>query len=164
MGANINLARNWRPIIDKVSDKLSLWKAKTLSLGGWVTLCKSVLGSLPLYFLSLFKAPNKVIDSIEPVRRKFICGVTRSGEKQNQLRELEKNYCTQKLNEDNALWVNIIKSFHGITGRDPNSIASSKKSGVWLNIVRLGEVIHDLSLNIEELFIRSVGKGDNTFF
>ena len=77
VGANMNLARNWKPLIDKVSDKLSLWKSKNLSFGG--TLCKSVLGSLPLYFLSLFKDPIKLIDSIESIRRKFIWGVIDEG-------------------------------------------------------------------------------------
>lgn len=65
VGANMNLIKNWKPVIDKVSTKLSKWKSNYLSFGGRVVLCKSVLGSIPLYFFSLFKAPLKVIDSIE---------------------------------------------------------------------------------------------------
>ncbi|GKC51174.1 hypothetical protein Tco_1073919 [Tanacetum coccineum] len=34
-------------VIDRFRDKLSCWKAKTLSIGGRVTLIKSILGSLP---------------------------------------------------------------------------------------------------------------------
>ncbi|GJU77678.1 reverse transcriptase domain, reverse transcriptase zinc-binding domain protein [Tanacetum coccineum] len=41
-------------------DRLSAWKAKALSIGGCLTLIQSVLGSIPLYYLSLFKAPLKV--------------------------------------------------------------------------------------------------------
>ena len=28
VGANMNLAKNWKPVLDKISKKLSNWKAK----------------------------------------------------------------------------------------------------------------------------------------
>ena len=56
VGSNMNLKKNWLPIIDRFKSKLSLWKAKTLSFGGRVTLIKSVLGSLPTFYFSLFVA------------------------------------------------------------------------------------------------------------
>ena len=34
VGANMGLIRNWKPVIDKISSKLSIWKGKNLSLGG----------------------------------------------------------------------------------------------------------------------------------
>ena len=34
-------------------------------------LVKSVLGSIPIHFLSLFKAPMKVIDLLESLRHRF---------------------------------------------------------------------------------------------
>ncbi|KAJ9557832.1 hypothetical protein OSB04_012446 [Centaurea solstitialis] len=36
VGGNMNLAKNWQPLIDKFRTKLSDWKAKTLSIGGGV--------------------------------------------------------------------------------------------------------------------------------
>lgn len=39
-----------------------------------LTLIKSVLGSLPTYFFSLFKAPSGVIDALEKLRCKFLWG------------------------------------------------------------------------------------------
>ena len=65
VGANMNLKKNWKPIIDRFNAKLSIWKAKTLSFGGRLTLLKAVLGNLPTYYLSLFKAPVGVIESLE---------------------------------------------------------------------------------------------------
>ncbi|XP_042753244.1 uncharacterized protein LOC122195423 [Lactuca sativa] len=65
VGANTSLTKNWRPIIEKFQARLSLWKAKTLSFGGHLTLVKSVLNSLPTYYFSLFKAPNGVIEDLE---------------------------------------------------------------------------------------------------
>lgn len=61
-------------VIDKVQNRISSWKAKVMSFCGWLTLVKSVIGSLPLYFFSLFKAPTSVIDYIEKLRRQFLWG------------------------------------------------------------------------------------------
>lgn len=74
VGANMNLKRNWQPIISRINSNLSVWKAKTLSFGGWLTLVKSILGSLPIFFFSLFKAPKFVIDILEKTRRRFLWG------------------------------------------------------------------------------------------
>lgn len=73
VGANINL-KNWKPIIDRFISKLSVWKAKTLSFGGRLTLLKVVLGSLLTYYLSLFKALLGVLDALERIRRRFLWG------------------------------------------------------------------------------------------
>jgi len=61
----MNLAKNWKLVLDKISNKLSNWKAKNLSFAGRVTLCKAVIGSLPLYFISLYRASANVIDAIK---------------------------------------------------------------------------------------------------
>lgn len=55
VGANMSLRKNWQPIIDKFRAKLSIWKAKSLSFGGRLTLIKYVLNSLLTYYMSLFK-------------------------------------------------------------------------------------------------------------
>ncbi|KAJ9545513.1 hypothetical protein OSB04_025220 [Centaurea solstitialis] len=44
------------------------WKAKSLSIGGRLCLCKSVLGTLGTYLFSLYKAPMKVINKLESLR------------------------------------------------------------------------------------------------
>ncbi|XP_022003475.1 uncharacterized protein LOC110900926 [Helianthus annuus] len=52
-------SKNWDPVVTKFRNKLNNWRAKNLSFGGRLTLVKVVLSSLPLYFFSMFKAPNK---------------------------------------------------------------------------------------------------------
>ena len=74
VGANMNLKKNWKPVIDRFLSKLSMWKAKSLSLGGRLTLLTSVLGNLPTFFLSLFVAPAGVIETLEKIRRAFLWG------------------------------------------------------------------------------------------
>ena len=71
IGVSMNKGESWGPIIDKFMAKLSNWKAKSLSIGGRLTLIKSVLGSLGIYFFSLFKAPDKIVSKLESYCSKF---------------------------------------------------------------------------------------------
>lgn len=45
-----------------------------MSFSGRLTLIKSVLGSLPLYYFSLFRVPMDVLKSLESIRRDFFWG------------------------------------------------------------------------------------------
>jgi hypothetical protein len=47
----------WKPVVDRIASRLLSWNNKFLSFGGRLVLLKSVLSSLPVYFLSFFKAP-----------------------------------------------------------------------------------------------------------
>ncbi|GJW10862.1 hypothetical protein Tco_1576689 [Tanacetum coccineum] len=48
--------KSWDEIVDKMVDRLSKWKMKTLSIGGRLTLLKAVIGSMPIYHMSIFKS------------------------------------------------------------------------------------------------------------
>lgn len=74
VGANMNLSKFWEPVLDTVRSRLSAWKAKNLSFGGRVTLIRSVLNSIPTYYFSLYRAPVKVIEAIDRIRRSFFWG------------------------------------------------------------------------------------------
>lgn len=65
---------SWEPIIDKFSKRLASWRAKYRSFDGRITLLKSVLSTLLVYFLSAFKCPKKVISSLEKITRDFVWG------------------------------------------------------------------------------------------
>nr|GEY94209.1 reverse transcriptase domain, reverse transcriptase zinc-binding domain protein [Tanacetum cinerariifolium] len=71
VGKDMNRIEAWADIVNTFTKKLSSWKANLLSIGGRLTLVKSVLGSLPIYFLSMFKAPEAVISKLESIRRRF---------------------------------------------------------------------------------------------
>ncbi|XP_022031070.1 uncharacterized protein LOC110932014 [Helianthus annuus] len=72
--ANLKRVKFWEPVVRKFQKKLSSWKAKTLSFAGRVTLAKAVLGSLPSYFLGVFRAPKSVLNTLKGLRRSFIWG------------------------------------------------------------------------------------------
>ena len=64
----------WQPIIRKFEAKLAKWKQRSLSMGGRITLINSVLSALPIYLLSFFKIPKKVVHKIVSIQRNFLRG------------------------------------------------------------------------------------------
>ncbi|XP_071727606.1 uncharacterized protein [Rutidosis leptorrhynchoides] len=71
IGVPTSNASTWLPIIEKYDKRLSDCKAKSISFDGRLTLTKSVLSSIPLYFFSLFHAPVNIITTLESKRRNF---------------------------------------------------------------------------------------------
>lgn len=69
--ANMSLSKNWKPVLDKFQFRLSSWKSKSFSFGERITLFKAILGSLPIYYFSLFEAPKAMIDSLRKINRNF---------------------------------------------------------------------------------------------
>ncbi|PWA77746.1 reverse transcriptase domain-containing protein [Artemisia annua] len=75
VGANMSRIANWSGVLETIKGRLQSWKSNLLSIGGRLTLIKSVLSSLPVYYLSLYKAPVAVIEAIEKMMRHFLwCG------------------------------------------------------------------------------------------
>ncbi|XP_021986598.1 uncharacterized protein LOC110883039 [Helianthus annuus] len=72
VGANMNRINNWYPVVDTFQKRLSSWKALSFSIGGRVTLIKAVLESLPIYYLSTFKEPVKVVEKHESLMKRFL--------------------------------------------------------------------------------------------
>ncbi|CAN1310653.1 Putative ribonuclease H protein At1g65750, partial [Linum perenne] len=62
----------WDPVIARLDRRLDTWKTRFLSFRGRLMLIKSILSSLPVYFLSHFKAPSSVITSLEIIQNHFL--------------------------------------------------------------------------------------------
>lgn len=62
--ANLGVRGLREPILEKISNKLASWKHKQFSLGRRVYLLNSMLTSLSLFYLSLFKIPRKMVNKI----------------------------------------------------------------------------------------------------
>ena len=61
-------------LVDKFQSRLSRWKVTTLSIGGRLTLLKSVLGGLGIYYLSLFVMPVTIAKKLEALQSNFFWG------------------------------------------------------------------------------------------
>lgn len=53
------------PVISRFSKKLAGWKKSFLSKGGRLTLIQSVLDSIPIYYISLFRIPKGVANFLD---------------------------------------------------------------------------------------------------
>ncbi|GJU97398.1 RNA-directed DNA polymerase, eukaryota [Tanacetum coccineum] len=156
VGANMKRTSSWDVVVNKVTFKLSSWKAKTLSVRGRLTLIKSVLGAIPTYYMSLFKAPEGVIKRLESIRNSFFIGAD-LGEKKMTWVSWRKTlahkdrgglgiHSLYALNHallfkwiwrfkasHSSLWVNVIKAIHGSDG-SLNSASSNHGFSVWSGI------------------------------
>ena len=72
LGASYKVVSVWNPILEKMERRLSGWQKLYLSRGSRLTLLKSMLSSLPTYFLSLFTIPVSVAHRIEKLQRDFL--------------------------------------------------------------------------------------------
>nr|GEY09195.1 RNA-directed DNA polymerase, eukaryota [Tanacetum cinerariifolium] len=60
--------------VEVMAVRLPKWKMKTLSIGGRLTLLNSVLGSMPIYHMSIFKVPMLILKRMESIRSHFFNG------------------------------------------------------------------------------------------
>nr|GEU39075.1 RNA-directed DNA polymerase, eukaryota [Tanacetum cinerariifolium] len=81
VGGAMSRIKYWYDVVAKVSSRLSKKKLKTLRIGGRLTLIKSLLTSIPLYHMFVFKVPSGVLKLLESIRRNFFNGVDGSERK-----------------------------------------------------------------------------------
>nr|GEZ33599.1 RNA-directed DNA polymerase, eukaryota [Tanacetum cinerariifolium] len=135
VGDNMSRLSAWSNSIQKIHAKLSKWKVKTLSIGGRLTLLKSVLGATPVYNMSIFKAPSLVLHEMEMLRNNFFIGGDVQGKKITWIawdkvlsskinggldvssfyalnRALLFKWVWRFLSHDGSLWSQIIRAIH----------------------------------------------------
>nr|GEW84427.1 RNA-directed DNA polymerase, eukaryota, reverse transcriptase zinc-binding domain protein [Tanacetum cinerariifolium] len=71
IGSNMSLKLSWKVLLDKFQSKLSSWKANLLSIRGRHTIIKAVIYSLGIYYFSIFKVPESVLNSLKRSRAMF---------------------------------------------------------------------------------------------
>lgn len=61
-----------KKVVRNVRRRLDMWSRRFLSLGGRVVLINSILNYIPLYSLSFYRAPKKVIKDIRSIQMRFL--------------------------------------------------------------------------------------------
>ncbi|GJV64336.1 RNA-directed DNA polymerase, eukaryota, reverse transcriptase zinc-binding domain protein [Tanacetum coccineum] len=74
VGSLMSRTMSWNEVLERMTNRLSRWKLKTISIGGRLTLLKSILGSTPLYHMSMFRVPKQVLQQMERIRARFFNG------------------------------------------------------------------------------------------
>ncbi|GJU68923.1 putative RNA-directed DNA polymerase [Tanacetum coccineum] len=157
VGKRLRSCSGWSDIINRFRDRLSSWKAKSLSIGGRLTLVKSILGSLPIYYLSLFRAPLKVINILESIRR-------RDGSLLAKNMAFLGKWKWRFLVEKNALWRTVIKDFYGIDGGFGSPYNSFGLGGIWCDIIKSVADISHTDPSVNNSFALKVSSGLVTSF
>ncbi|GJZ03371.1 RNA-directed DNA polymerase, eukaryota [Tanacetum coccineum] len=173
----------WEDTVVKLKNRLSKWKAKTLSIGGRLTLLKSVLGASPLYTLSIFKVPKGILKVLEAIRNNFFIGAdpmvkkitwiawdkVLASKKQGGLgvssfyalnRALLLKWVWRFVSQDGSLWTRVIKALYG-TSIGSHSI---KSSSIWCSILRELQVLKDKGFDFGSHCKKRLGDGHGTRF
>ncbi|GJS25423.1 RNA-directed DNA polymerase, eukaryota, reverse transcriptase zinc-binding domain protein [Tanacetum coccineum] len=138
---------SWDVVINKTLSRLSKWKLKVLSIGGRLTLLKSVLGSISIYYMSMFRAPIQVINKLESIRSHFFNGV---------------DHNVRKMSFVN--WKNVLASKEkGGLGVSSNLHKHSFSSN-WIDIVRAIHRLKKKSIDLHSFVNKKVGNGVHTYF
>ncbi|KAE8723356.1 MORC family CW-type zinc finger protein 3 isoform 2 [Hibiscus syriacus] len=74
LGAKKNSEFLWDPVIQKFNNRLAGWKASSLSMAKRLVLVKSVLSSLLIFFLYIFKILFKASQKLNSLMAKFFWG------------------------------------------------------------------------------------------
>nr|GEW93115.1 RNA-directed DNA polymerase, eukaryota, reverse transcriptase zinc-binding domain protein [Tanacetum cinerariifolium] len=178
--------KSWDEIVNKFGSRLSKWKMKTLSIGGRMTFIKSVLDSLPIYHMSIYKVPKKVLNRLESFRCHFFNGIDFLSKKpisikSNKLfapkdkgglgissfyalnRALLFKWVWRFHTQNSSLWVKVIKGIHGEDGKIRKNI-SNYQSSIWLDIVREVESLKYQGMNFVDHIHMKMGNGLDTYF
>ncbi|GJY18419.1 RNA-directed DNA polymerase, eukaryota [Tanacetum coccineum] len=154
VGGDMHRLSRWKDTIDRVRRRLSKWKMKMLSIGGRLTLVKSVLSSMPIFYMSLFKVPSGILKVLESIRSHFFNGHDISSKKISWV-----NW-NKILDARFFALAKVIKAIHGVDG----NLGSNSKGGMkscWSSIVTEVNALANKGINLMQFLRIKMGNGDS---
>ncbi|GJZ50150.1 RNA-directed DNA polymerase, eukaryota [Tanacetum coccineum] len=183
VGNNTLRCSAWTDTIHKLRSRLSKWKVKTLSVGGRLTLLKSVLGASPIYNLSIYKAPITVLKEMERIRSNFFKGSDSNDRKISWVswdkvlaskkvgglgvssyyalnRALILKWVWRFVSQDGSLWFRVIQAVYG------SSLETHQvhMTSLWCSILRELNVLVLKGFDLLAHCKKRIGDGNNTSF
>nr|GEZ83120.1 RNA-directed DNA polymerase, eukaryota, reverse transcriptase zinc-binding domain protein [Tanacetum cinerariifolium] len=170
VGGKMSRVKEWNEVVDKVVSWLSKWKMKTLSIGGRLTLLKSVLGSILIFHMLIYRVPSRVLQQLESIRNRFFNGNDLGSKKATWIKwsnmladKAKRGLCVSTLYANTSLWVRVVKAIHGEDGKVGQNI-SSRSYSCWLNIVKEVSVLQAKGVNVMNYVRLKLGNGESTSF
>nr|GEX75859.1 RNA-directed DNA polymerase, eukaryota, reverse transcriptase zinc-binding domain protein [Tanacetum cinerariifolium] len=157
VGGCMSHIQSWNETIERMVCRLSKWKLKTLSIGGRLTLLKSMLRSMPIYHMSLFKVPKKVIHRMESMRSYFFNGAKLSSKKSVWVKW--KHALASKYKGG----LGLKKALHGYDGKIGQKVKSCYPL-LCLDIILEVEMFKSHGIDLVSLIHSKLGNGANTSF
>nr|GEU49936.1 zinc finger, CCHC-type [Tanacetum cinerariifolium] len=163
-----------------------LGKLKTLSIGGRLTLLKSVLSSMPLYHISVYKVPLGILNKMESIRRDFFNGVDSKERKISMIgwkkilaskkkrglgvssffalnRALLFKWIWRFISCDSSLWARTLKVIYGDRGALNNS-GTLHRFSPWIVILREFDSLSAKGIDLHSFVKKKVSNSDQTLF
>nr|GEX24315.1 RNA-directed DNA polymerase, eukaryota, reverse transcriptase zinc-binding domain protein [Tanacetum cinerariifolium] len=157
-----------------------------VKVGGRFTLIKSVLSSLPLYQMSVYKAPMGVLHRMESIRRRFFNGANTNEDKMSMIgwqkimasrkkgglasrvffaqnRALLFKWIWRSRSQESSLWYRVLKAMFGDHGSLDNPGNVTRPSN-WLNIICEFSSLSRKGIHMLSYMKKKVRNGLNTFF
>ncbi|GKE62582.1 RNA-directed DNA polymerase, eukaryota, partial [Tanacetum coccineum] len=182
VGCNMAKCANWSAIFQKFSSKLSFWKARLLSVGGRLSLIKSVLGNLPTYYMSIYKMPSYVQNKLESMCNNFFIGGDQEDKKMTWVKwkkclaskdlgglgigsicglnmGLLFKWLWRFLTRPTDLWAQVVKNIYGVDGGFNKAYVRRLGFSTWGAIMT---VVHKLKMKGTDLLsycTRKIGNG-----
>nr|GEU41238.1 RNA-directed DNA polymerase, eukaryota, reverse transcriptase zinc-binding domain protein [Tanacetum cinerariifolium] len=186
VGGNMSRVQAWTEVVDKVKSRLSNWKMKSLSIGGRLTLLQSVLGSMPIFHMSIFRVSLTVLHSLASIRCYFFNGHELNSNKaswvkwKNVLASKEKGglgvsslYALNRAlmmkwvwrfySQKESIWARVIKAIYG----DDEQVGNISKAGsrsCWRNIVNEVRILSNQGIKVLDYMRIKLENGESTAF
>ncbi|XP_021990642.1 uncharacterized protein LOC110887042 [Helianthus annuus] len=158
VGANMNIVRNWKLVVETFKKRLSLWKANTLSFGGRLTLVKYFLwGATPDHKKTTWVTWNDIMAPKE------FESVGIGSLREANVTMLAKRWWRFKVDK-NSIWRKVVWSIHH-TARLWSGIPSKlSMPGPWKQVARISQDLTDWGVNLESVFRGVVDNGKEILF
>ena len=182
LGAPFKSSGVWDGIEERFKRRLAMWKRQYISKGGRITLIRSTLSNLPIYFMSIFQIPRAVRIRLEKIQRDFLWGGGALEQKPHLVRwsivcddkgkgglrvkslglfnkALLGKWAWRFANEKTALWNQVIRRKYGEEkgGWRSCEIREAYGVGLWKAINKVGQFV-------TPFFGYEVGDGKNVRF
>nr|GEX69452.1 protein kinase-like domain-containing protein [Tanacetum cinerariifolium] len=181
---NMSRKQSWKEVVDKVLSHLSRWKMNLLSIGGRFTLLKSVLGSMPIFHMSIFKVHSSILKSLKSIHSRFFNGQDPKSSKTSWVKRIMVLTPKDKgglgvsslyaLNrglmikwvwrfyfQKNSLWTKVIKAIYG-EDDNLNKVSSGSVRTCWS--VQEVRAFQGCGINVTDFIRLKLGNEDNTRF
>ncbi|GJY39222.1 RNA-directed DNA polymerase, eukaryota, reverse transcriptase zinc-binding domain protein [Tanacetum coccineum] len=158
VGGRMTRTNEWTEVVNAMVNRLSKWKLKTISIGGRLTLLKSVLGSSPIYYMSMYKVPMTVLHNMEVIRARFFNGMDKKS--RNELVSWKSGMEVRLLKKYDWLECSLGFMASCMIGK----VMASSSSSVWLSIIREVNRLKDKGMDLISFIKPKCGNGTSISF
>nr|GEV78606.1 RNA-directed DNA polymerase, eukaryota, reverse transcriptase zinc-binding domain protein [Tanacetum cinerariifolium] len=172
VGGSMSRLHKWDEVVERVKTRLSKWKIKSLSIGGRLTLLKSVLGSMTIFHMSIFKVPTGVLRTLESIRCHFFNGHALGSNKASWIswkkvlaskdkgglgvsslyalnRSLMFKWIWRFYTQGNSLWIRVIQAIYMEQCKIDADVKIGSRS-CWLNIVHEAKALAHKGIDLHD--------------